>query len=218
MRKPSWADRLLSAADNALRTLASPSPPGSGRPSPAARVAPEASQASLTAAEQSLSASLMRVNHAGEVAAQALYQGQALAAGDDQGLAALLQSAAREEADHLRWCEARIRALGGRTSLLNPVWYAGAFGLGFLAGRLGGPISLGFLSETERQVEAHLESHLARLPQSDGASRAVVAQMIRDEADHGQSARNHGARMLPFPIRQAMRLSGRVMTGTAHYL
>ena len=215
MRALAWTDRLLSAADNALRTLASSSPAGSGRPSPAAG-AREA--ASLTPAEQSLSASLMRVNHAGEVAAQALYQGQALAAGSDQGLALLLQSAAREEADHLRWCEDRLRDLGGRTSLLNPLWYAGAFGLGFLAGRLGGPISLGFLSETERQVEAHLESHLSRLPENDVASRAVVSQMIRDEADHGQSARNHGARVLRLPIRQAMQLSGRVMTGTAHYL
>ena len=215
MRVPSWGDRLLAAADNALRTLVSPLPVGSGRPSPAAGYSAEPS---LTAAEQSLARSLMRVNHAGEVAAQALYQGQALAAGADHGLASLLQSAAREEADHLRWCEDRIRDLGGRTSLLNPLWYAGAFGLGFVAGRLGGPISLGFLSETERQVEAHLESHLARLPQNDGASRAVVTQMIRDEAEHGQSARSHGARTLPFPIRQAMQLSGRVMTGTAHYL
>ena len=215
MRALAWTDRLLSAADNALRTLASSSPAGSGRPSPGSG---SGEAASLTPAEQSLSASLMRVNHAGEVAAQALYQGQALAAGSDQGLALLLQSAAREEADHLRWCEDRLRDLGGRTSLLNPLWYAGAFGLGFLAGRLGGPISLGFLSETERQVEAHLESHLSRLPENDVASRAVVSQMIRDEADHGQSARNHGARVLPLPIRQAMQLSGRVMTGTAHYL
>lgn len=215
MRALAWTDRLLSAADNALRTLASSSPAGSGRPSPAAG-AREA--VSLTPSERSLSASLMRVNHAGEVAAQALYQGQALAAGSDQGLESLLQSAAREEADHLRWCEDRLRDLGGRTSLLNPLWYAGAFGLGFLAGRLGGPISLGFLSETERQVEAHLESHLSRLPENDVASRAVVSQMIRDEADHGQAARSHGARVLPLPIRQAMQLSGRVMTGTAHYL
>ena len=215
MRAQSWGDRLLAAADNALRTLASSSPAGSGRPSPAAG---SMEGVSLTPAEQSLSASLMRVNHAGEVAAQALYQGQALAAGADRGLAALLQSAAREEADHLRWCEDRLRDLGGRTSFLNPLWYAGAFGLGFVAGRLGGPISLGFLSETERQVEAHLESHLTRLPQNDLASRAVVSQMIRDEAHHGQSARSHGARVLPAPIRHAMQLSGRVMTGTAHYL
>ena len=215
MRAQSWGDRLLAAADNALRTLASTSHAGSGRPSPAAGLPAEGA---LTAAERSLSASLMRVNHAGEVAAQALYQGQALAAGSDQGLESLLQSAAREEADHLRWCEERLRDLDGRTSLLNPLWYAGAFGLGFLAGRLGGPVSLGFLSETERQVEAHLEGHLTRLPQNDGASRAVVSLMIRDEADHGQSARNHGARVLPAPIRFAMQLSGRVMTGTAHYL
>lgn len=215
MRAQSWGDRLLAAADNALRTLAGTLPAGSGRPSPAAGLAAEGS---LTTSERTLSASLMRVNHAGEVAAQALYQGQALAAGPDQGLVALLQSAAREEADHLRWCEERLRDLDGRTSLLNPLWYAGAFGLGFLAGRLGGPVSLGFLSETERQVEAHLESHLTRLPENDRASQAVVAQMIRDEAEHGQSARTHGARTLPIPIRQAMRLSGRVMTGTAHYL
>jgi len=159
----------------------------------------------------------MRVNHSGEVAAQALYQGQALAAGTPE-LEGLLRQAAREEADHLRWCEDRIRALEGRKSLLNPLWYAGAFGLGYLAGRLGGPVSLGFLSETEKQVESHLQSHQARLPADDRSSHAVVAQMIQDEASHGQNARHHGARPLPLVVRSAMRLSGRVMTGTAHYL
>ncbi|MFM1881251.1 MAG: 2-nonaprenyl-3-methyl-6-methoxy,4-benzoquinol hydroxylase Coq7 [Pseudomonadota bacterium] len=215
MRSRSWSDRLLSAADNALRTLASALPTGSGRPSPAADL-PE--QPPLSDRERDLSVALMRVNHAGEVAAQALYQGQAMAAGADHRLESLLQSAAREEADHLRWCEERLQSLGGHTSILNPLWYAGAFGLGFVAGRLGGPVSLGFLSETERQVEAHLEGHLSRLPASDLASRAVVGQMIRDEADHGQTARSHGGRPLPMPVRQAMHFSGRVMTTAAHYL
>lgn len=209
----SLVDRLCIAADNALRTLVSSAPAGSGRPSPAAAL-PEAS---LSPSDRALSAALMRVNHSGEVAAQALYQGQALAAGTPE-LEGLLRQAAREEADHLRWCEDRIKALEGRKSLLNPLWYAGAFGLGYLAGRLGGPVSLGFLSETEKQVEAHLQSHQARLPADDRSSHAVVAQMIQDEASHGQNARHHGARPLPLVVRSAMRLSGRVMTGTAHYL
>lgn len=203
-------DRLCVAADNALRTLASSAPAGSGRPSPAGGF----DEADLSTGERALSAALMRVNHSGEVAAQALYQGQAMAA-QDPSLEALLRKAAQEEADHLRWCEQRIVALGGRTSLLNPLWYAGAFTLGFVAGRLGGPVSLGFLSETERQVEAHLQGHQSRLPANDRASHAVVAQMIRDEAEHGQTARQHGGQSLPAPVRTAMRLSGLVMTTTA---
>lgn len=209
----SLADRLCIAADNALRTLASNAPVGSGRPSPAASLA----EADLTPSERALSAALMRVNHSGEVAAQALYQGQALAAESTQ-LEELLRHAAREEADHLRWCEDRIVALGGRQSILNPLWYLGAFGLGFVAGRLGGPISLGFLSETEKQVEAHLQSHQTRLPAQDLRSHAVVKQMIQDEASHGQSARHHGGKPLPKMVQSAMRLSGRVMTETAHIL
>jgi 3-demethoxyubiquinol 3-hydroxylase len=207
----SLADRLCIAADNALRTLASSAPAGSGRPSPAAAIA----EPDLTASQRALGAALMRVNHSGEVAAQALYQGQALSAESAQ-LEALLRHAAREEADHLRWCEERIVALGGRKSFLNPLWYLGAFGLGFVAGRLGGPISLGFLSETERQVEAHLHSHQSRLPAPDLRSHAVVGQMIVDEASHGQNARHHGARPLPKIVRSAMQVSGRVMTETAH--
>ena len=209
----SLVDRLCIAADNALRTLVSSAPAGSGRPSPAATL-PEPS---LSATDRALSAALMRVNHSGEVAAQALYQGQAMAAGSPE-LEGLLRQAAREEADHLRWCEDRIRTLEGRKSLLNPLWYAGAFGLGYLAGRLGGPVSLGFLSETEKQGEAHLQSHQARLPADDRGSHAVVAQMIQDEASHGQNARHYGARPVPLVVRSAMRLSGRVMTTTAHYL
>lgn len=206
-------DRLCIAADNALRTLASPAPVGSGRPSPAASI----EEAPLSPSEQALSAALMRVNHSGEVAAQALYQGQAMAA-QDPGLEALLRKAAQEEADHLRWCEQRINALGGRTSLLNPLWYAGAFALGFVAGRLGGPVSLGFLAETERQVEAHLQDHQGRLPANDRASHAVVAQMIQDEAQHGQNARQQGGQSLPAPVRGAMHLSGRIMTTAAEHI
>jgi ubiquinone biosynthesis monooxygenase Coq7 len=207
----SLADRLCIAADNALRTLASSAPAGSGRPSPAATIA----EADLAPSERALSAALMRVNHSGEVAAQALYQGQALAAESAQ-LEALLRHAAREEADHLRWCEERIVALEGRKSFLNPLWYLGAFGLGFVAGRMGGPISLGFLSETERQVEAHLQGHQNRLPAQDQRSHAVVAQMIQDEASHGQNARHHGGTPLPKIVRSTMRVSGRVMTEAAH--
>jgi ubiquinone biosynthesis monooxygenase Coq7 len=213
MPSMSLVDRMCIAADNALRTLLSTSPTGSGRPSPAAGI----EEASLSGAEQALSAALMRVNHSGEVAAQALYQGQAMAA-DNPSLEALLRSAAREEADHLRWCEDRLRVLGGRASFFNPLWYGGAFALGLFAGKMGGPTSLGFLSETEKQVEAHLQSHQQRLPVSDRASHAVVAQMIQDEASHGQNARQHGARPPPAPVRAAMQVTGRLMTTTAYYL
>ncbi len=159
----------------------------------------------------------MRVNHAGEVSAQALYQGQAAAA-ENPELYNLLQTAAREEADHLRWTEERIDALGGRASLLNPVWFGGAFLLGYLAGRMGGSVSLGFLSETERQVEAHLETHLKKLPAGDAASRRVLQQMIADETEHGLNARRHGAQELPALVRGAMQSSGRLLTTTAYYI
>ena len=216
-RALSSIDRAFIGLDTALRTLAGSRPYGSGRPSPALSVSDQQGDAGLSTEEAKHSAALMRVNHAGEVSAQALYQGQAAAA-ESGALYNMLQSAAREEADHLRWTEERIEALGGRPSLLNPVWFTGAFLLGYVAGRMGGPISLGFLSETERQVEAHLESHLRKLPAGDAASRQVLLQMIADESEHGLNARRHGAKELPQVIQNAMQASGRLLTTTAYYV
>ena len=159
----------------------------------------------------------MRVNHVGEVCAQALYLAQALAT-RDAGLRAQFEHAARDETDHLAWTQQRLHELGARTSLLNPLWFAGAFGIGLVAGRLGDAVSLGFVVETERQVEQHLEQHLHRLPQADVTSRAVVEQMKDDEARHGAQAQAAGAATLPWPVRGAMRLAARVMTSTAHHL
>ncbi len=159
----------------------------------------------------------MRVNHAGEVAAQALYQGQALAARDGT-VSAEMQQAAAEETDHLAWCEQRLRELGGRTSVLNPFWYAGSFVIGALAGALGDRVSLGFISETEKQVESHLRGHLERLPAADLRSRALLEQMQHDEIQHGERAVALGGARLPFPLRLAMRLTSRVMTRGAYWL
>lgn len=159
----------------------------------------------------------MRVNHVGEICAQALYQAQA-AATRDPALRRHFQDAARDETDHLAWIQQRLDELGARTSLLNPLWYAGAFGIGYLAGRTSDALSLGFVVETERQVEQHLESHLDRLPTQDAASRAIVRQMKDDEAGHAASAEQAGAIPLPTPIRWAMRAAAKVMTGTAHHI
>jgi len=159
----------------------------------------------------------MRVNHVGEVCAQALYSAQALAS-SNPALQARFRAAAAEETDHLAWTAQRLAELGDRPSLLNPLWYAGAFGLGLLAGRLGDPVSLGFVVETERQVEAHLQTHLERLPANDHASRAIVAQMKQDEAGHAASALDAGAIELPAPAKALMRTAAKVMTTTAHYL
>ncbi len=206
-------DRLISSLDGALRTVAGNH--HAARPSPAAAIEPDA-EGGLTDDERRLSGSLMRVNHVGEVCAQALYSAQALAT-RDPALAQKLDAAARDETDHLAWTEQRLRDLGARPSLLNPLWYAGAFGIGLAAGRLGGDAtSLGFVVETERQVERHLQGHLDRLPAADRASRAVVAAMKVDEARHADDALDAGARTLPAPARWAMRLAARVMTTTAH--
>jgi ubiquinone biosynthesis monooxygenase Coq7 len=159
----------------------------------------------------------MRVNHVGEVCAQALYRAQALVTNDAR-LAGNLRNAAREENDHLAWTEARLTALDARPSLLNPLWYAGAYGIGLIAARAGDAVSLGFVVETERQVEEHLEGHLQQLPQADTASRAVVAQMRDDEARHAREAMAHGARLLPRPLRSLMRAAARVMTRTAYWI
>ncbi|WP_374669660.1 2-polyprenyl-3-methyl-6-methoxy-1,4-benzoquinone monooxygenase [Ramlibacter sp.] len=204
-------DRILGTVDSALRTLFSTPR--------AARACPTVAEddTHLGADERRHAAALMRVNHVGEVCAQALYTAQALAT-RDPALRAHLQRASREETDHLAWTSERLEELGSRTSLLNPLWYAGAFGLGLLAGRIGDRVSLGFVVETERQVEAHLQSHLDRLPAGDHASRAIVAQMKVDEAEHADQARQAGAVDLPPPVKLAMRAAAKVMTTTAHYI
>lgn len=209
-------DPLLTAADSALRTLFVS--PRASRDCP---TLPENADLSLNADERRLSGALMRVNHVGEVCAQALYTAQALAARRPGGtrneaLARQLEAAGREETDHLAWTQQRLDELGARPSLLNPVWYAGAFGLGLLAGRFGPGVSLGFVVETERQVEAHLASHMDRLPAGDQASRAIVAQMKDDEARHAREAQSAGATELPLPVKGLMKLAARVMTTVAH--
>lgn len=205
------ADRFLAVADHALRALTST--PQAVRPTPGASLAAPA----LSDDERRLAGALMRVNHVGEVCAQALYSAQALAT-PDAALRRHFEHAAGEETDHLAWTAERLRELGARPSLLNPLWYAGAFGLGLVAGRAGDATSLGFVVETERQVERHLDSHLARLPAGDLRSRAIVGQMKNDEAGHAVAAEQAGAKRLPLPIRWAMHLAGRVMTRTAHYV
>ncbi len=202
-------DRLLIAFDNSLRTVFTPA--RSARPNPAE----ELPESALSEAEKRNAEALMRVNHVGEVCAQALYQGQALTAKNPQARAAL-EEAAREETDHLAWCESRINELGGRKSLLNPLWYTGSFALGATAGVLGDKWNLGFLAETERQVEAHLDEHLQQLPEQDAKSRAIVQQMKEDEIRHAQTAVHFGAAELPPPIRIAMRGMSMVMKRIAH--
>jgi 3-demethoxyubiquinol 3-hydroxylase len=203
-------DRLISAFDNGLRTLAAT--PYSARPCPAA-----VTETEMTAAEKQHAAALMRVNHSGEICAQALYQGQALTARNPRGRAALEQAAA-EEADHLAWTAQRVGELGGSTSLLNPVWYLGSLALGAVAGALGDKWSMGFLAETERQVEGHLDGHLGRLPPHDLKSRAILDQMKTDEGRHAETAIRHGAAELPGVVKFAMRLGSKVMTGTSYWV
>jgi ubiquinone biosynthesis monooxygenase Coq7 len=210
-------DALLAELDNGLRILAAPAE--AARPSPASRATghPGATEPTLSAEERALGAALMRVNHAGEVAAQALYRGQALTT-RDRALRKTLLDAAREEHDHLAWCEQRVHDLGSRTSLFGPLWYAGSFALGAAAGLLGKATGLGFVVETERQVEEHLSGHLDRLPARDLPSRAIVQQMRTDEVAHGTLARDLGGADLPEPLRAGMRLVGRIMTTVAHRL
>ena len=202
-------DRLIAEFDRALRTVSSVA--DASRASPAEAL-PEAQ---LTEKERRHAAALMRVNHVGEVCAQALYQGQALTARDPHARQAL-ERAASEEEDHLAWSAQRVHELGGRTSLLNPLWYAGAFTIGTIAGALGDRWNLGFLAETEHQVEAHLAGHLQRLPQEDARRRIVVEAMRADEAQHRDTAVRLGAAELPQPIRLAMRFASGVMTRIAY--
>ena len=202
-------DRAICVFDRALRTLAGVH--RAGRDFPAAGMA----EGVLDAESRAEAAALMRVNHVGEVCAQALYQGQALTARDPRNRQAL-EHAALEEQDHLAWSAQRIRELGGRASLLNSVWYLGAFAAGAVAGALGDRWNLAFLAETERQVEDHLTGHLARLAQADRKTRAVVAAMRDDEARHRESAIALGAADLPAPVKQCMRAMAKVMTTVAH--
>ncbi len=207
-RTQPW-DALLTEMDRALFFVFCKQP--SSRPYPAEGVQ---DARPLTQAERRLSAALMRVNHAGEVCAQALYEGQSITA-RDPAIAARLRKAAEEEADHLNWCRRRVEELGGRTSLLDPFWYFGSLAIGMTAGLFGDRWNLGFLEETERQVEAHLDGHLRRLPEADRRSRAIVEQMKIDERGHAELARSLGAAELPDPVKTLMRLAAKVMTTIA---
>lgn len=204
-------DGLITEFDKVLRAVYAPgrcarAMPGSDLPEP-----------ELDENQKRHVAALMRVNHCGEICAQALYQGQALASRDPAICAALRQAAA-EEGEHLAWTERRLGELGGRKSLLNPLWYSGSLCLGLLAGKLGNAWNLGFLAETERQVEAHLNGHLKRLPETDRKSWAVIEQMKIDEVGHARTAERLGAQELPGMVRQAMRLASGVMTRTAYWI
>ena len=207
MTKPS--DALLATLDAALRTLFAT--PSAALPCPT--LPGQATE--LSAAEKEQAGALMRVNHVGEVCAQALYTAQAFAT-KNEALRTHFTRASLEETNHLAWTEQRLDELGARKSLLNPLWYAGAFGMGLLAGRLGDRVSLGFVVETEKQVEAHLQSHLTLLPVNDHASRAIVAQMKDDEARHALDAQEAGAVELPQAVKNVMRAAARVMTTVAH--
>jgi ubiquinone biosynthesis monooxygenase Coq7 len=209
---PVTLDKAIAVMDMGLRTVFSSAM--ASRPNPAAGTINEVP---LTEEERKHAAALMRINHVGEVCAQALYSGQALVSRDPANVEALKQ-ASREEVDHLAWCEQRITELGGRKSLLNPLWYGASFGLGVTAGLLGDKWNLGFLAETEHQVSAHLHSHLHELPAQDHASRAIVAQMKTDEDQHAHTAEQLGGAALPGPVKLAMRLASKVMTRTAYHL
>jgi ubiquinone biosynthesis monooxygenase Coq7 len=204
-------DSLIVNFDRALRTLCTRAT--SVRPQPGA----ELEDARLDEHDKRGARALMRVNHSGEICAQALYHGQAMTARNQQVRQAL-EHAAAQETEHLAWTEQRIGELGGSVSRLNPLLYAGSFAIGALSGLLGDKWNLGFLAETERQVEGHLDSHLGRLPEDDHKSRAIVAQMKEDEAEHARMALSHGGAELPMPARQAMRAASRLMTGSTYWI
>jgi ubiquinone biosynthesis monooxygenase Coq7 len=204
-------DSLIVEFDKGLRTVFGVA--RAVRPMPAS----ETEEAGLSPEERAEAAALMRVNHCGEICAQALYQGQTLAS-DNADLKRALEQAAREEEDHLAWTEQRIAELGGRTSLLKPLWYAGSLAIGFAAGKLGDAWNLGFLKETERQVERHLQGHLDRLSEKDVRTRTVVAAMQRDEAGHARTAEALGAKELPSAIKAIMRASARIMTSSSYWI
>ena len=210
LRETSNLDRLLAETDRALRTVFAPAETPD-RPSPGAAHP----RMEFDEAQRRHVAGLMRINHAGEVCAQALYYGQAAVARDPE-LRAHLTQAAREEGDHLAWCEARLHELGSRPSLLNPFWYAGAFSIGATAGLIGDRLSLGFVVETERQVESHLGDHLTRLPHGDERTRAVLEQMKSDEIEHGANAQARGAMELPWPLPQLMQVAADALRAVAY--
>ncbi|WP_410498972.1 2-polyprenyl-3-methyl-6-methoxy-1,4-benzoquinone monooxygenase [Chitinibacter sp. S2-10] len=211
MLKLPSVDQLIGEFDTVLRTLAAPA--ASVRSHPDRDIA----DVELQAAEKNHAAGLMRVNHCGEVCAQALYQGQALTARDPAAREALKQAAA-EEVEHLAWTRQRLDELGSHRSLLNPLWYAGSFAMGVTAGLIGDKWNLGFLAETERQVTAHLESHLAQLPEQDAKSRAIVTQMAIDESSHAEQAVALGAAELPLPVTRLMTATSKVMTTLSYHI
>ena len=211
VRRHGMFDALIAEADMALQVLSGAV--RSKRPNPAAMLATESQE--LDIEQKRHAAGLMRVNHVGEICAQALYRGQSVVCKDAACTQVLLEAAA-EEVDHLAWCGQRLSELDARPSILNPIWYLGSFVLGSLAGRSGVPHNLGFMAETERQVEAHLDSHLERLPAQDSRSRAIVLQMKNDEIKHRETAENHGALPLPAPVKGVMQAISRLMTTTAY--
>lgn len=213
-RREGLFDQLIGEASVALQVLSGAAV--ASRPNPAGPVAVDASEM-LTPIEQRHAAGLMRINHVGEICAQALYRGQAIAVEREQ-TREVLREAAREEVDHLVWCQQRLKELNSRVSLLNPVWYAGSFALGLAASRAGERYNLGFMAETERQVEAHLNGHLKSLPEADERSRKIVAQMRDDEIQHRRTAQKHGGVDLPFPIPSFMKVISKVMTKSAYYI
>lgn len=204
-------DKLITTFDKGLRTVFTQASAGRQRPDAHIEELP------LTETEKNQAAALMRINHVGEVCAQALYSGQALTSRNPQ-IVQSLQKAANEETDHLAWCEARINELGGRKSWLNPVWYAGSFALGAAAGALDDKWNLGFLAETEHQVSNHLQRHLTKLSDSDTKTRAIIGQMQQDEAEHALEAKELGASDLPQPVKAGMKLASKIMTSTAYYV
>jgi 3-demethoxyubiquinol 3-hydroxylase len=210
MRRFDFADRVTGEIDKIIKVLSVPAR--------SSRRAPDApSGTDLSEHERLSSARLMRVNHAGEIAAQALYQGQALTARSNEVRLAMREAAA-EEIDHLAWCEQRLKELKGRTSLLNPLWYLGSFATGAIAGLLGDRASLGFIAETEKQVESHLRHHLQRLSPADSRSRVILEQMTHDEMQHGAKAASMGGKPLPFTVTLAMRLTSRLMTRGSYWI
>lgn len=210
-RRKSLFDDLLGEVNQALQVLSRSAV--AGRSNPAGKV--RSDDPALSPAEAKHAAGLMRINHVGEVCAQALYRGQALMC-DDAKIKAVLYQAASEEVDHLVWCDDRLRELGSRPSVLNPLWYAASLGLGVVASKAGIPYNLGFMAETERQVEQHLDQHLEILPPQDVRSRAIVQQMKTDEIEHRMTAEHHGAASLPAPVKALMRVMSTVMTTTAY--
>lgn len=211
VRTETGMDALLAEAGRSLQILGGAA--HASRPNPAGGF--KAGEDALSPADKTHAAGLMRVNHVGEVCAQALYRGQALLC-EDEGTKRLLHAAAQEEVDHLAWCQQRLNELGSRPSLLNPLWYGGSFLLGVMAAKAGVPRNLGFMAETERQVEQHLDKHLAQLPNQDSRSRDIVSQMRTDEIAHRTTAETHGAAPLSWPVKLAMRGMSKVMTTLAY--